>query len=66
MTRLTGDDYDVLIIGSGVGGSAVAKQLAGSTARVLILERGPHLPREPKGRGPRTLAFSVFGDATSS
>ncbi len=38
--------YDVVIIGSGVGGGAVALQLAGSKAKVLILERGPVLPRE--------------------
>src|SRR2546425_2372844 len=40
--------YDVVIIGSGVGGGAVALQLAGSGARVLMLERGPVLPREPQ------------------
>jgi len=45
---MTADEHDVVIIGSGVGGGAVARQLAGSTARVLILERGPYLPREPQ------------------
>ncbi len=39
-------DADVVIIGSGVGGGSVALQLAGSGARVLVLERGPVLPRE--------------------
>jgi choline dehydrogenase-like flavoprotein len=39
-------DYDIVIIGSGVGGGAVALQLAGSAAKVLVLERGPVLPRE--------------------
>jgi choline dehydrogenase-like flavoprotein len=38
--------YDVVIIGSGVGGSSVARQLSGSEASVLVLERGPLLPRE--------------------
>jgi choline dehydrogenase-like flavoprotein len=38
--------YDVVIIGSGVGGGSVALQLAGTGAKVLILERGPELPRE--------------------
>jgi len=38
--------YDVVIIGSGVGGGSVALQLAGSDATVLVLERGPVLPRE--------------------
>ncbi|MCW5320152.1 GMC family oxidoreductase [Verminephrobacter aporrectodeae subsp. tuberculatae] len=37
---------DVVIIGSGVGGGSVAWQLAGSGAQVLVLERGPFLPRE--------------------
>lgn len=45
-------NYDVVIIGSGVGGGAVALQLAGSDARVLILERGPTLPREPQNWDP--------------
>jgi choline dehydrogenase-like flavoprotein len=37
---------DVVIIGSGVGGSAVAWQLAQTDARVLVIERGENLPRE--------------------
>jgi choline dehydrogenase-like flavoprotein len=37
---------DVVIIGSGVGGGAVAHQLAASGARILILERGDFLPEE--------------------
>ena len=44
--------YDVVIIGSGVGGGAVAYQLAGSNAKVLILERGPALPRESQNWDP--------------
>ena len=52
------EQYDVVIIGSGVGGGAVALQLAGSGARVLILERGPVLPREPQNWD----AESVFAD----
>lgn len=39
---------DIVIIGSGVGGSAVAHQLAGSGAKILILERGDFLPNEPQ------------------
>ena len=37
---------DIVIVGSGVGGGTLASALAGSGARVLILERGKHLPRE--------------------
>jgi len=39
---------DIVIIGSGVGGGTVARQLAGSGARILILERGDFLPNEPQ------------------
>ena len=46
MNAVKPHDCDVLIIGSGVGGGAVALQLAGSGAKVLVLERGPVLPRE--------------------
>ncbi|WP_043731181.1 GMC oxidoreductase [Streptomyces zinciresistens] len=38
--------YDVIIIGSGAGGGTLAHRLAPSGKRVLILERGGHLPRE--------------------
>lgn len=37
---------DVVIIGSGVGGSAVALKLAATGARILIVERGEKLPNE--------------------
>ncbi|MBM3396170.1 MAG: GMC family oxidoreductase [Betaproteobacteria bacterium] len=48
MTAVADQPYDVVIIGSGVGGGAVALSLAGSGARILILERGERLPREPQ------------------
>ncbi|HEY2592421.1 MAG TPA: GMC family oxidoreductase [Chloroflexota bacterium] len=38
--------YDVIIIGSGAGGGTLARQLAPSGKRILILERGGWLPRE--------------------
>ena len=47
--------YDIVIIGSGVGGGSVALQLAGSNARVLILERGPTLPRESQNWDPEAV-----------
>ncbi|MEY4748370.1 MAG: hypothetical protein RIQ60_584 [Pseudomonadota bacterium] len=43
---MTDTHTDIVIIGSGVGGGSVALQLAGSGARVLVLERGQPLPRE--------------------
>ena len=39
---------DIVIIGSGVGGSAVATQLARAGIKILILERGDFLPNEPQ------------------
>lgn len=37
---------DIVIIGSGMGGSTVAHALAGSGADILVVERGDFLPRE--------------------
>eukprot|EP01037_Dinobryon_pediforme_P014810 gene14810-14944_t len=37
---------DILIIGSGMGGSTLANGLRGAGLTVHILERGPYLPRE--------------------
>jgi choline dehydrogenase-like flavoprotein len=38
--------YDVIIIGTGAGGGTLAHRLAPSGKKVLLLERGPFLPRE--------------------
>jgi choline dehydrogenase-like flavoprotein len=46
MTAIAEDSFDVVIVGSGVGGGSVALSLAGSGARILILERGERLARE--------------------
>ncbi len=42
------DHYDVIIIGTGAGGGTLAHRLAPSGKRVLVLERGGYLPREPE------------------
>jgi choline dehydrogenase-like flavoprotein len=41
------DSYDVIIIGTGAGGGTLARHLAPSGKRILLLERGDWLPREP-------------------
>jgi len=38
--------YDVIVIGSGAGGSAAAYPLVQSGKRVLLLEKGPALPKD--------------------
>jgi len=40
------DFYDVIIIGTGAGGGTLARRLAPSGKRILVLERGGFLPRE--------------------
>ena len=53
------DHYDVLVIGSGPGGTTTAARVAETGKRVLILERGDFLPRERDNWDSR----AVFGDA---
>ncbi len=40
--------YDVIVIGSGAGGGTLVNRLAPSGKRILLLERGDWLPREPQ------------------
>jgi choline dehydrogenase-like flavoprotein len=40
------EHYDIIIIGTGAGGGTLAYKLASSGKKILILERGPFLPRE--------------------
>ena len=49
--------YDVIIIGSGAGGSTLAHRLATTGKRILVLERGDWLPRESQNWESR----EVFG-----
>ncbi len=39
--------YDLIIVGTGAGGGTLAHRLAPSGKRILLLERGDFLPREP-------------------
>jgi choline dehydrogenase-like flavoprotein len=41
-------DYDVIIIGTGAGGGTLARHLAPSGKKILLLERGGWLAREPQ------------------
>jgi choline dehydrogenase-like flavoprotein len=52
------ESYDVIIIGTGAGGGTLARHLAPSGKRILLLERGDWLPRELDN----WLTQSVFVD----
>jgi choline dehydrogenase-like flavoprotein len=47
--------YDIIIIGSGAGGGTMARALAGSAARVLVLERGTAVPQEADNWSPEAV-----------
>ena len=49
------DHYDVIVIGSGAGGGTVTHALAPTGARILLLERGGWLPREPENWSPAAV-----------
>src|SRR5690348_1579250 len=50
-----GENYDVIIIGSGAGGGTLAHTLAPSGKRILLLERGDFLPRETDNWDPKPV-----------
>jgi choline dehydrogenase-like flavoprotein len=52
------EHFDVIVIGSGAGGGTLVHRLAPSGKRILLLERGDWLPREPQN----WLAEDVFVD----
>lgn len=48
-------ECDIAIIGSGMGGGTLAYALRDSGARVLIVEQGDFLPREPENWSPKAV-----------
>ena len=59
-------EYDVIIIGSGVGGAITARRLSERGARVLIIERGGLVPREPDNWSVRAVFFEKKYKATDT
>ena len=49
------EHYDVIVIGTGAGGGTLAHKLAPSGKRILLLERGGYLPREPENWSSREI-----------
>ncbi len=52
------ENYDVIVIGSGVGGGAVTRRLAEAGAHVLLLERGQPVPREDDNWSVEAVFFA--------
>ena len=46
------EHFDIVIIGTGAGGGTMAHALASTGARLLVLERGEVIPREPENWSP--------------
>jgi len=44
--------YDIIIIGTGTGGGTMAKKLAATGKKILILERGGFIPKEKENWDP--------------
>ncbi|MDQ3893426.1 MAG: GMC family oxidoreductase [Actinomycetota bacterium] len=49
------NEYDVIIIGTGAGGGTLAYRLAPSGKRILLLERGDYMRREPDNWDSRAV-----------
>lgn len=47
--------YDFIIIGSGAGGGTLTYRLAASGKRILLIERGPYVPREKENWSTRAV-----------
>ena len=53
------EHFDVIIIGTGAGGGTLLHRLAASGKRILVLERGPFLPRE-KDKWNNHVSFKYY------
>jgi choline dehydrogenase-like flavoprotein len=49
------EHFDIVIIGSGAGGGTMAQALAGTGARLLVVERGDVVPSEPENWSPQAV-----------
>ncbi len=50
-------DSDIIIIGSGVGGATVAKELAKNGKKILLIEKGQYFPLDTIGSQMKALRF---------
>lgn len=47
--------FDIIIVGTGAGGGTLARRLAPSGKKILILERGDYVPREKANWDPKLV-----------
>ena len=47
--------FDIIIVGSGAGGGTIARELAGTGAKILIVERGDFIPQEDQNWNPTSV-----------
>jgi choline dehydrogenase-like flavoprotein len=47
--------FDIIIIGSGAGGGTIARELASTGAKILIVERGDFIPQEDHNWDPSSV-----------
>ena len=55
MSNSASQHYDVIIIGSGAGGGTLTHRLAASRKKILLLERGDYVRREPENWSTRSV-----------
>lgn len=60
MERVSEDQFDAIVVGTGFGGGASARRLAQRGLKVLILERGRRYPPGSFPRNPHGLARNVW------
>src|SRR5260221_10915862 len=58
------DTFDLVIVGSGMGGGTLTYALRDSGRKILLVERGDFLPREPENWSPEAV-FYHKGDKTT-
>jgi len=52
--------YDIIIIGTGSGGSTIAYKLANTGKKILILERGGFVPKEKQNWDPPAVLIKQY------
>ena len=53
--QMLNEHYDVIIVGTGAGGGTLARKLAESGKKILLVERGQFLKREKENWDPEEV-----------